>query len=171
MKDIIHIETKRLIIDTMSLSLIDAAANRDFDSIRTLGYVAGSEWPQDDFMEAIPVFREMIVAYGDAYGFGSWIIADRESKEIIGGIGFIDGPDESGAVEIGFGINPDRRRRGYCAESVEAMVRWAFTQPGVYRVKAHCEKDNAGSIAVLAKTGFVSVGEEGGLLLWVRNNG
>ena len=168
MKDIIHIETKRLIIDTMSLSLIDAAAKRDYDSISALGYLAGGEWPSDDFIEAIPVFREMIVTHGDGYGFGSWIVADRESKEIIGGIGFIGGPDDSGTVEIGFGINPDRRQRGYCAESVEAMVRWAFTQTGVRRVKAHCEKDNAGSIAVLAKTGFVSGGEENGLLLRVR---
>lgn len=165
----IRIETQRLIIETMSLSLIDAAEKRDYEMVRSLGYVAGAEWPSADFVEAIPVFREMIVTHGPSYGFGSWVIADRITKEIVGGIGFLGGPDDSGAVEIGFGINSDRRRSGFCAESVEAMTGWVFSQAGVRRVKARCEKNNGGSIAVLRKTGFVSAGEDDGLLLWIRD--
>ena len=168
MNDILHIETQRLIIETMSLSLIGAAEKRDYEMIRDLGYIAGFEWPSEDFVEAIPVFREMIVTHGSSYGFGSWIIANRISKEIIGGIGFIGGPDESGTVEIGFGINPDRRRSGFCAESIEAMIGWVNIQPGVNRVKAHCDKNNEGSIAVLTKTGFIAHGEDDGLLVWFR---
>jgi [ribosomal protein S5]-alanine N-acetyltransferase len=80
---------------------------------------------------------------------------------------------QDGTVEIGYGINPAYQNRGYAAEMAVAFSTWVLAQPIVERVTAECRTDNAGSIRVLEKAGFVQVGqryddEEGSLLLWER---
>ena len=167
LNSIIRIETDRLFIDVMGLDCIDAAYARDYQKLGSLGYIAEKNWPSDEYHEALPLFREMVVNSG-AHGFGSWIILDKSTMEVVGAIGFIGGPDESGAVEIGFGINPDRRCRGFCAESIEAIAEWAFSIPAVTRITAHCDDENSASKKVLEKTGFMLQGMEDGLCLWCR---
>lgn len=60
-----------------------------------------------------------------------------------------------GTVEIGYGVYPDFRGKGYAAEAVEAATGWALAQPGVKRVYAETEPGNTASQRVLEKCGFV----------------
>ncbi len=79
-------------------------------------------------------------------------------------------PDASGAVELGYGVNPSYRGRGYATEMARAMVSWVLKQPKVKRVNAECLEANLASIRVLKKIGFKQVGgkidEEGPLAVW-----
>ena len=49
-------------------------------------------------------------------------------------------------------------------EAVRAVVEWALSQPGIYRVWAVCDVDNAASAKVLEKVGMRC---EGILRRWV----
>lgn len=64
----------------------------------------------------------------------------------------------SGTWEIGFWTAKEHRGRGYTAETVTALSRWAFTEAGVDRVEWRAEVGNAGSRAVAEKAGFVVEG-------------
>ena len=97
--------------------------------------------------------------------FGVWLIVERESRMVIGDIGFF-GPPEHGSVEIGYSIVPDRRRQAYVTEAARALIAWAQNQDGVERVRARCDPDNLASIRTLERLGFTRAGEVGGELGW-----
>lgn len=101
-----------------------------------------------------------------------WAI-ERKDGETVGGIGFKGVPDETGSVEIGYGIDEPHRRRGYATEAVGAMTAWAFKQPGVVRVTAQTEPGNETSQKVLMKNGFVpcGTGSEGPLFEVKKQHG
>lgn len=55
------LQTNRLILKTLDLNLIEAAAQRDIGAIEALGYKTSDEWPGPDFFEALPYFRELLI--------------------------------------------------------------------------------------------------------------
>lgn len=95
-------------------------------------------------------------------GWSLYYIVERAvpgaRARLCGGGGFNSAPDETGSVEIGYSIVPDRQRRGYARETVEAWVAWAFSHPEVERVIAHTLPGLTPSIRLLETTGFVYVG-------------
>jgi RimJ/RimL family protein N-acetyltransferase len=76
------------------------------------------------------------------------------SRILIGSAGFKGPPDQSGIVEIGYGIVSDQRRRGYASEAAEGLVGRAFADPRVSRVIAETLPELVGSIGVMTKCGF-----------------
>lgn len=71
------------------------------------------------------------------------------------------GIDENGTAEIGYGISEEYQGNGYATEAVKAAAGWALAMPGVMCVLAETETDNAASIRVLEKCGFISTGTSG----------
>ena len=101
--------------------------------------------------------------------YAPWLIALKDGTPV-GDVCF-KGLAGDGAVEIGYGINPPHEGKGYATEAVDALVRWAFLQPGVTRVEAETEPGNAASQRVLNKCGFTPtgmVGAEGPRFVRVR---
>lgn len=95
--------------------------------------------------------------------YAVWAMRLKDSDMVIGNLSF-KGLDDNGTVEIGYGISPEYEGRGYMTEAVTAMAKWAVTQPGVLRVEAETDPDNAASRKVLLKSGFLPngiMGEEG----------
>ena len=82
----------------------------------------------------------------------------REDGTAIGFIGFHSGPDPDRAVEIGYEVLPDFRRRGYAREAAETLMAWAKTQD-VRVIRASVAPDNTGSLAMMTGLGFVQTGE------------
>jgi GrpB-like predicted nucleotidyltransferase (UPF0157 family)/RimJ/RimL family protein N-acetyltransferase len=96
-----------------------------------------------------------------------WLIIVRSENYGAGLIGYKGVPGPDGTVEIGYGIDPDFRRRGYMTESAAALVDWALAQPGCQSITACTEKENAASIRVLEKLGFSLVKETDEELCWI----
>ncbi|MFI6604834.1 GNAT family N-acetyltransferase [Nonomuraea sp. NPDC050536] len=85
--------------------------------------------------------------------FGHRQIIELDSGLVVGSIGLF-WPPSDGALEIGYGIVPSRRGRGYAPEATRALTEFAFTAPGVLTVYANVELSNPSSIRVLEKAGY-----------------
>ncbi|HEY1380741.1 MAG TPA: GNAT family protein [Gemmataceae bacterium] len=114
-------------------------------------------------------------APGDPWAL-SFSMVDRARGAVVGGCGYKGPPDAAGCVEIAYGVEPDHRGRGYATEAARALVAFAFDRGAARLVRAHTRPENAASARVVAKCGFVWVGEvvdpEDGLVWrWERARG
>lgn len=132
---------------------------------QSLGYWHDEEWPEPDLKEAFPVFETMLHENG-CDGFNLWLTIEKENNQIIGSAGYIGRPDDEGNIEIGFGIIPGKRGKGFCVESVTPLLKWGFDHDTVKRITARCDKRNRASRKVIGRLGFEPIGEEGDLLIW-----
>jgi len=147
------LETERLKLIPFSLELKKLALHDRTQIAEKLGIGLSDDWPATDYLEALPTF----ISRGEQDPSGAtWdgIIVHKADAIVIGGIGFHGGPDETGAVEIGYDIIPAYRNYGYATEMAHRLIAWAFEQPGITTVKAGCSSHNIGSIRVLEKVGM-----------------
>lgn len=115
------------------------------------------DWARDYPDEGDVVIARMLTTNGlpagPARAFGIRQMVERSSGLVVGGVGFF-GPPADGSVEIGYGVVPSRRSRGYATEGVHAMIEFAFRQDGVQSVRAGVELSNPASVRVLEKAGM-----------------
>src|SRR5262245_4258861 len=91
------------------------------------------------------------------------IVLRGESRLMVGNVGFhgppgVNAADNEGALEIGYSVQPERRRQGYASEAVDGLMGWARTQ-GICRFVASVAPDNDPSLAIIRKLGFVRTGQ------------
>jgi len=87
------------------------------------------------------------------------VLRSDPHRAMVGHIGF-HGAAQDGAAEMGYTVMPSYRRRGYAHEAVLAMMRWAREERGVQRFILSISPENAPSLALAAKLGFVQTGEQ-----------
>jgi ribosomal-protein-alanine N-acetyltransferase len=88
-----------------------------------------------------------------------WILSqDTDGTTLVGTAGFKGAPSDD-AVELGYGVVAEHQRRGYATAAVHALLRIAFADPRVERVKAETLPDLVPSIGVLEKCGFRFIGD------------
>jgi RimJ/RimL family protein N-acetyltransferase len=92
------------------------------------------------------------------YYVAEQVDAANPRPRLVGLCGYKGAPDVSGLVEIGYGVVPECRRRGYASEAVRALLATAFADPRVQAVIAHTLPELAPSIGVLRATGFTFEG-------------
>lgn len=161
--------TSRLKLTTINLEFLNAIELKDENFLNKLGYKTNWEWPEQDYLEAIPYFKKLLIKNGSSQGYDTWLVLDRFTNEILGATGFINSPDETGTIEIGFGINFSKRGQGYCVEAVKALICWAAAQNGVKQIIAKCELTNLASRRVLEKLNFSVTEQKDNLLYWKHN--
>ena len=157
------IETPRLILQPATAETLRAELVGREVLAEVLDIEVPESWPPAQYdADAI---RWVLAALADGRGAGGWslyYIVERPTPlaraRLCGGGGFVGAPDESGTVEIGYSIVPERQRRGYARETIDAWITWAFTHPAVTRVIAHTLRDLMPSIRLLESAGFSYVG-------------
>jgi ribosomal-protein-alanine N-acetyltransferase len=65
---------------------------------------------------------------------------------------------EGGVQEIGYGIIPNERGKGYCTEAIKIAVDYLFLSKPIARIQAHTNVRNVASQRVLEKAGFEKEG-------------
>jgi len=98
---------------------------------------------------AIARFIDCTPAY---YRF--WAIADLKSDRAIGLVNYHDGHIRNKRASIGYIVNPARQRQGVATEAVSAMLGFCFGQLRLHRLQAFIMRENAASVALVAKLGF-----------------
>lgn len=95
--------------------------------------------------------------------YTEWQVFRREDGQLVGSAGF-KGPAAAHEAEIGYGIDEPFQSQGFATEAAQGLIDWAFEQDSeLIYMTAEAEEDNAASLRVLEKLGFVryGMGEEG----------
>lgn len=93
-------------------------------------------------------------------GWFTGALLDAATGEVVGMAGFHAAPDETGMVEMGYGIDPRWRRRGYARAALVALLARARAEPTVHTLRATISPDNTASLALISQFPFVEVGEQ-----------
>lgn len=80
--------------------------------------------------------------------------------QVVGRAGFHGPPDDGGMVEVGYAVDPGFRRRGFAAAALQTMLDRAAADPTVTVVRASISPGNLPSERLVARFGFVQVGEQ-----------
>lgn len=99
----------------------------------------------------------------EALGYGYWLVEDRKSGAFVGEVGFADfhrdtEPSFWGVPECGWVISPDEFGKGYASEAVKAAHDWLDEVFGADRCCCIIDQDNAASIRIAEKVGYVQRG-------------
>ncbi|MEV4333122.1 GNAT family N-acetyltransferase [Streptomyces sp. NPDC049597] len=136
--------TDRLVLRTWSAGELTAV----------LGDSRLAHWAEDFPADGDRVIAGVITGDPDALrAYGHRLVVERNTGLVVGSIGLF-WPPTDGAVEIGYGIVPSRRGRGYASEATRALAEFALTAPGVHTVHARVELSNPASVRVLEKAGL-----------------
>ena len=87
-------------------------------------------------------------------------VVGEPAATVVGHAGFHGPPDAAGMVEIGYGVDPAHRRRGFARAALEALLRRAVTEPQVHTVRVTISPDNVASHRLAKQYGFAEVGEQ-----------
>lgn len=104
--------------------------------------------------------RDQIAEDPESERWITGVVVDTDARLAVGRAGFHGPPDSDGRVEIGYAVDPDRRRQGYGRAALEALLTRADSEVGVRVVRASISPDNSASRRLVAPYGFVEVGEQ-----------
>jgi RimJ/RimL family protein N-acetyltransferase len=135
--------TRRLVLEPLSAGMARAL----LDGAEP-GMPLGAGYPHADSLDALRL-RE-----GSDEPLPSWLVVVADTGAVVGDVGVKGPPDETGRVEIGYGLAAPSRGRGYGAEAVAAMVGWLEEQDEVRTVVAEVEVGNVASRRLLERLGF-----------------
>jgi len=98
------------------------------------------------------------------YGYGSFMVHDRATGELIGNAGMFHsfrglGDDFDDSVEAGWILRADRVGLGLAHEAMTAVLAWFEREHGAQRIVCMTAPDNAPSIRLAGRLGFVPIRE------------
>ena len=163
------IYTQRLILVPFTIQILDSIENGEGALLKANDLLYGNGWPDDDAIETFPKIRKNLTLVTAPSGFESWLIVKNDVLEIIGDAGFKGRPGAAGSVDIGYAVIAAERLQGYAAETVEALIKWAFAQPDVNAITASCLIENFGSQKILQRFGFFELSRNQEMIFWKRD--
>jgi ribosomal-protein-alanine N-acetyltransferase len=143
------IETSRLLFRKFAPGdLNDLAAIRyDPDVMKYIG----SGRPES--IAEVQVVLDKLIAHWDEHGFGRWALIDKRTGSLIGW-GGLSGLENTGDMEIGYGLGKAHWGKGLATEAATALLKYGFEQLGLDRIVAVTWPGNIASQRVLAKLGM-----------------
>jgi RimJ/RimL family protein N-acetyltransferase len=153
------LETPRLLLVAVPVDVARAVLAGDLSSVR-----AAPGWPHAGTPDALRPHAE----HGGDGVPGPWLVALRDTDQVIGDCGWYGPPGAEGAVEIGYGLSPAYRNHGYGTEAVRAYLGWVAAQPGVRLVRAETEATNVASRRLLERLAFTVTEVDGATVRYAR---
>ncbi len=132
--------------------------------------VAGTR--RDDWSSDFPAEGDRVVARllardpaGPGWGeLGHRLLVERDGGAVVGGAGLFPAPDDGpSAVELGYGVVPSRRGRGYAVEAARVLLALARAA-GASPLVAGVEPGNPASERVLERIGMRPTGTRDGVV-------
>lgn len=160
-------ETKRLQVRPLSLEELKRHIEFPVCFAQELGFTPSSSLIDKETQEAISndLLPKLSDPSKDPLFYTMWILVEKSKKAIIGGICFHGEPDESGEVEIGYGIDEGYQNQGYMTETIAGIIGFTKNMAHVKAIKAETECSNVSSIKVLEKNGFQIVSNNGEMVI------
>jgi len=117
-------------------------------------------WPADDLTRSS--YRRRMRRYGEdqrndlSYPY---FIFSNDDQKLVGGLTLTNvRRGVAQAASLGYWMGAPHAGRGYMSAAVRALVPFAFTTLKLHRIEAACIPENAASVHLLERTGFVREG-------------
>lgn len=93
-------------------------------------------------------------------GYGKWALIDAKTDELIGRVGYFDGPYEWPGLELGWTIGRDAWGKGFASEAAALALDWGFKTLNTNEIISAIHPDNERSARVADRIGekFVRMG-------------
>jgi len=127
-------------------------------------------WPEAaEVREGLAWHLRHLVASPDHVPWRIRVIAEATSRLVVGSINLKGPPDDAGDVELGWGLSPEHRGRGYALEAALAVMNWASTDSRVRSFSATIPEDNTASARLASRLGMAPTGfQRRNLPLWIK---
>lgn len=127
----------------------------------TTGWQVPQDWPAKHWDEGAVTW--LLNRIAEAPETATWgarfvLLPTTPTPTLIGTVGVYGPPDESGTVEIGYGIVEHLHRRGYGTEAAAGLINWLWRDPRVKTIIAHTLPADPASSGVLRRNGFTAAG-------------
>lgn len=144
------LQTKRLYVRELALDDLDALREM-YEKPHMTDFVEPLFAPQQERQYQ----KEYIEKIYGFYGFGMWLVYEKETDKLVGRAGF-EYRDycKDGEVEMGYLIDPDYWGMGYGTEVCQALLMYARDTMSVRRVLCRVSPENKPSQGLLHKIGF-----------------
>ncbi len=110
--------------------------------------------PAKDISEVASLFQ-LVIADIEANKHIGWVVAEKsKASGFVGMIGFHRIKPEHHRAEVGYMIEKEYQGKGYAAEAVRAIIKYAFNEMKIHSIEADIDKDNIASERLLQKLGF-----------------
>lgn len=110
--------------------------------------------PTKTLEEAKQKIQEIMDLHASNGGI-NWSINLKPDTKMIGNIGIWRIQVEHYRGEIGYVLDPAYHQKGIMSEALQIVIDYAFHSMGLHSLEANVNPDNAASIALLEKNGFV----------------
>jgi ribosomal-protein-alanine N-acetyltransferase len=163
MADFPRLDTSRLVLREIVES--DAAAllaiHGDAEHMKWFG-----SDPLRDLKEAQRLI-EVFASWRQAPSPGTrWGLELREQPGLIGSCGLFGWNKGWKKCVLGYEISPAHAGNGLMKEALARVIAWGFEHMQVNRIEAQVHEENAASIALLVKLGFVTEGRLREVAFW-----
>jgi RimJ/RimL family protein N-acetyltransferase len=177
------IESERVDLVSLGPEFLDALlSERRDEASEVLGAAIPDDWPDPHdrgFLELR--LRQMRSDPSSQTFLVRAVVLRDDGRRMIGHAGFhgppgVNGPRRPGALEVGYTIFEPFRGHGYAREAAFALMDWADRERGISHFVASVAPDNAPSLAIVRRLGFVQTGtqwdeEDGEELVFERHLG
>ncbi|GAA3642398.1 hypothetical protein GCM10022224_000900 [Nonomuraea antimicrobica] len=102
----------------------------------------------------VPQWLEIGVHELHRSGQGVHLAMTEADGLIVGAISLFKTSWSAGTTEVGYGVHPLYRSRGFATEAVCALAAWTFENTGLRRIDLTANLDNLASLRVAQKAGF-----------------
>jgi len=143
------IETERLLMRQYFLEDIPKVIEQRTDA-EIARYIGGAKLQTPEFIENRIKFS---IENYKTYGFGMCAMIWKETGENIGWSG-LQPLEDSGEIEVGYGMTKDFWRRGIGFECAAAWLKFGFETANLERIVACANKENTGSWRIMEKCGM-----------------
>lgn len=148
------LETERLFVRELALT--------DMDALFELYSYEG----MTDYMEGLYPYEEEY-EYQKAYienmyrffGYGMWLVFEKETGKLIGRAGVEHREALDGELELGYAIGKPWQGKGYATEVSLGILTYVKEELGFDKICSLVQPENAASLHVLEKCGFLLEGE------------
>lgn len=147
------LETKRCIVKEFSMEYLDAL----FELYAGEGMTEFIEplYPYEQEKEYQQAYIDNMYAF---YGYGMWIVCEKETGRLIGRAGVEHREELGGEIELGYAIGTPYQRQGYATEVCEAILTYAREELMLPAVCCLIDEGNEVSEHLAEKLGFTLEG-------------
>ena len=142
-------ETRRLYLREMTEEDLDFLYRCQRDEL-SARFVAGPRGDRKTELEKLRAYRQLIYGF---YGFGLWIVCEKESGHPVGRAG-LQLREEYEVPELGFEIEASFRGRGYAREALEAVLAYAKEELELEELRSVVDVENPVSQKLCESLGF-----------------